>query len=385
MKSDRLRFLTRLFISRNLGTRDVAVDQARGLAIIAMIIVNHAPPTEILFSPFVHAAWTGWSVADTIFPAFLFIVGLSISYFKSPDCRGDGIVFYSKLLRRFVLLMIISLVLVNFPYYELATLKIHGTLIRIGVCYFVAVLVWAHTKWKSQVWVIAIVLALHAYFLTMFHVPGVGRGALTPEANASAYIDTMLFGEFAERLRLSDPVTQGLLPTAASIATTLIGVVTGNLMRIERDSRSTALNLFAFGLLLFIVGLSWGTVLPISKPLWSPSYVIAMAGVSMQAIAFMYWSQDRQFFRILGKVLQIAGANALFFYVFAQSLQRVLVYGKVWTSEGTPIRLRYYIFENWFQTWLPGKVGALLYTLCFLAVAYSAVYLLYRRRIFIKL
>ena len=140
-----------LFVSRDLGNRDPAVDAFRGLAVIGMILVNHAPPRDEMYAPFRHAAWTGWTLADTIFPAFLFLVGVSISLFSKGRSTSRSQIPISRVLRRSALLILLSVALVNFPYYELAKLQLHGTLFRIAVCYFIVALLFYRTEWKFQV------------------------------------------------------------------------------------------------------------------------------------------------------------------------------------------------------------------------------------------
>ena len=79
------------FVSRTLEGRDYTVDAVRGLAIAGMVLVNGAPPTDALYPPLVHAPWHGWTLADTIFPLFLFIVGISITFSLRPaDAGQDG-------------------------------------------------------------------------------------------------------------------------------------------------------------------------------------------------------------------------------------------------------------------------------------------------------
>src|SRR6266567_6133088 len=59
-------------------SRLVALDAFRGATIALMIIVNNAGgPTS--YGPLKHSAWNGWTMTDTVFPAFLWIVGVSIT------------------------------------------------------------------------------------------------------------------------------------------------------------------------------------------------------------------------------------------------------------------------------------------------------------------
>ncbi|MEE9118716.1 MAG: heparan-alpha-glucosaminide N-acetyltransferase domain-containing protein, partial [Calditrichia bacterium] len=59
--------------------RLISVDVFRGLTIGLMIIVNNAGSWKYVYAPLRHANWHGWTPTDTVFPFFLFIVGVAIS------------------------------------------------------------------------------------------------------------------------------------------------------------------------------------------------------------------------------------------------------------------------------------------------------------------
>ena len=84
-------------------------------------------------------------------------------------------------------------------------------------------------------------------------------------------------------------------------------------------------------------------------------------------------------------LLQIAGVNALTFYILSQGIQRILVYGRIPGADGTPVRLRYHIYEHWLAPAMPGEPGALAYASTILLLCFLVVAVLYRKRIFIKL
>jgi predicted acyltransferase len=374
-----------LFASRQLGTRDESVDALRGLAILVMILVNHSPPTDDRYAFLLHAPWTGWTVADTVFPVFLFLVGVSIVYSSSCPSGNSEHIPWDRIIRRTLILLTINFVLVNFPYYELDKLVVYGTLTRIGYCYFFAVLLYYLCGWRVQLVMAISILFAQWWILTRFEVPGIGAGVLTIEGNASVYIDRLVFGSFAERLHLNGPITQGLLPGASAVATTILGALAGRWIRYTSETVGRDYQLLALGTSLYIAGNLWGLSYPVSKPLWTGSYVCMMTGLSLFLIGSLnLLSKFTGFSRLLFP-LRVAGVNALFIYVFAQLFQRVLVYGRLVQEDGTTIRYRYYIYEQWVEPMVNGKPGALLYALVFLAICYAATYFLYRQRIFVKL
>src|ERR1700674_1158872 len=60
--------------------RLLSLDVTRGLAVVGMILVVSAGSWDHRYRPLLHADWYGWTLADMIFPLFLFAVGLAITY-----------------------------------------------------------------------------------------------------------------------------------------------------------------------------------------------------------------------------------------------------------------------------------------------------------------
>jgi predicted acyltransferase len=371
-------------VSRTLEHRDGVVDAVRGLAIAGMVLVNGAPPTDSIYAPLVHAPWHGWSLADTIFPLFLFIVGVSITFALQRTAARPAGQMYWKIVRRSLLLIAISLLLMNFPYYELHKLMWTGVLAHIALCYLVAAFLYLHTGWRVQVVVIAAIWLAHWALLVLLEVPGFGAGNLTPAGNAARYVDQVLLGPHSQSY-YGAIETSGVLAVFSSIATTLIGLLAGVYLRSKAELSAKIAALFAAGFALFVLGSAWGMVLPVNKAMWTGSYVALTAGVSLQILGAGYWIMQLQGWKAWAKPLQIAGVNALALYVLSQGLQRILVYGRISDESGTPVRLRYALYEGLVKPWIPGEPGALVYALVILLACFSVMVVLYRKRIFIKL
>jgi predicted acyltransferase len=382
----RVSFLS-TFVSRTLEHRDYAIDVVRGLAIVGMVLVNHEPPTDSIYPPLVHSLWNGWTVADTIFPLFLFLVGVSIALaMKRPGGEGGAPErgAYWKIGRRSFLLFAIGVALVNFPYYELYKLKLTGVLTHIALCYMVVALIHLHTTWRTQLALIPAIWLVHWALLGFLEVPGFGPGVLTPEGNASRYVDQLLLGSHSNSLQIETDI-DGVLVTLSSITTTMIGLLTGKWIKNARDVSTKIAGMFTAGFALFVLGNVWDLALPINKLIWTGSFVALAAGISLQLLAAGYWIMEFWGFRYWARPLQIAGVNALTFYVFAGAVQRVLVYGRVYGEDGAAIRLRYLIYERLFSPWVSSELGALAYALVYLFFCFAFIVLLYKKNIFIKL
>src|SRR2546427_9429852 len=93
--------------------RLLSLDAFRGLTIAGMILVNNAGDWSHVFPPLQHAAWDGWTLADLIFPFFLFVVGVSMSFSFSRRVRQSSILkpVYLQIVKRTFFLFVLGLLL----------------------------------------------------------------------------------------------------------------------------------------------------------------------------------------------------------------------------------------------------------------------------------
>ena len=83
-------------------TRYPCVDALRGLAIVFMIFCNYGGGG---YSVFQHSAWDGLTVADLVFPVFIFSMGICIGL-------NDKATFFG-IVKRSLVMMIVGLVVIN--------------------------------------------------------------------------------------------------------------------------------------------------------------------------------------------------------------------------------------------------------------------------------
>lgn len=60
--------------------RLISLDVFRGLTILLMTIVNNPGSWTAIYPPLEHAAWHGCTPTDLVFPFFIFIMGVAISF-----------------------------------------------------------------------------------------------------------------------------------------------------------------------------------------------------------------------------------------------------------------------------------------------------------------
>ena len=70
--------------------RLVSLDLFRGATIAGMFVVNTPGSWDHVYPQLLHAEWNGWTYTDTIFPFFLFIVGVSMAFSFSAASRREA-------------------------------------------------------------------------------------------------------------------------------------------------------------------------------------------------------------------------------------------------------------------------------------------------------
>lgn len=365
--------------------RLVSLDVFRGITIAAMVLVNNPGSWEHIYWPLEHASWHGWTPTDLVFPFFLFIVGVAItlafgSRVESGRSKRD---LYLKVIKRSLLIFAIGLFLNAFPYFSLSELRILGVLQRIAVCYLFASIIFLETKIRTQV-VITIALLLTYWFLVKFiAAPGFAAGDLTKEGSLPSFIDRVVLGKHVwAQAKVYDP--EGLLSTIPALATTLIGVLTGHWLRTKKSSYEKVAGLFVAGAVCVALGWAWNSLFPINKALWTSSYVLFTGGLALQLLAVCYWVIDIKGYRRWAKPFEIFGVNAIALYVGAGIMAELLGLIKLTGADGTKVSLGSWIYDNLFASWASPVNASLAFAIVFVLVWLGLMWVLFRRKIFIK-
>ena len=223
---------------------------------------------------------------------------------------------YLKIIKRTLIIFAIGLFLNGFPYFGLAEYRIPGVLQRIAVCYFFASIIFLNAKVRTQVAITIALLVGYWLALKFIPAPGYAAGDLTKEGSLPSYIDRIVFGKHVwSQARVYDP--EGLLSTIPAIATTMIGVFTGQWLRTEKTRVEKAAGMFVVGAICVAVGWAWNSFFPINKALWTSSYVLFTGGLALQFLALCYWLIDIKGYRRWAKPFEVFGMNAIALYVGA--------------------------------------------------------------------
>ena len=349
--------------------RVLSVDLLRGITIAFMILVNDPGDWGHVFAPLDHSPWNGWTLTDLVFPTFLFLVGASIIFSldaraRKGNCRKT---LSGHIILRCLKILLLQYILIFFPNMHWHTMRLYGVLPRIALCYLIAGLILIATmKLKSRVPVlIGIVAALligYWALLRFVPIPGIGTPGrdipfMDQTQNLTSWIDrgAMAFTQrwlHTGRLYLTARDPEGLLSTLPSVATTLLGALTGLWMRQTHggqsivaprgssDLRRMQLTLAIAGILGVLAGELWSPWFPINKNLWTSSFVLLTAGWAALALSALSWIVDRRpepwprWLRITTWPWFVFGSNAIAAYTVSVILVEASLFIKIIGPDG---------------------------------------------------
>ena len=360
--------------------RLVSLDFFRGLTIALMIVVNTPGSWASVYPPLRHADWHGATPTDLVFPFFLFIVGVSIAlaYSKKKDNGHVNAASYIKIVRRTVTIIILGLFLTLFPKFDFSNLRIVGVLFRIALVFLACASLYLNTSWKTQLKVG--MACLIGYWIAMKFIPfsDGATGQLDPGINMAAWIDRFIT---PGRMYKTTWDPEGLFSTIPAIGTGIFGLLIGQLILNKKYTQHRKIIwIFAIGFIAFLIGNVWGWVFPINKHIWTSSYVLFAGGLAAMFLATSIWIIDelgyQNWFTKLGVVF---GMNAITAYVLS---------GLVFRLFSIPVVGEKGIQSLWMSSLpelgLAPAFASLLWAICYTGVIYLIAYIMYQKKIFVK-
>jgi predicted acyltransferase len=363
------------------SARLISLDAFRGITVAAMLLVNN-PGSDPVYPQLEHAAWNGWTFTDTIFPFFLWIVGVSmtLSFAKRMDRGANRNRLLLHAVRRSAIIYILGLLLAGFPYFHLEHIRVVGVLPRIAVCYLVASALFLFTDWRGQLTAIASLFVSYWLLMALYPVPGLGAGHMEKGANFAAYVDQLfLQGHMWGQTKTWDP--EGIVSTLPAIGTTLLGVIAGHILRAKK---SKVFWLAGSGVILLALGELLSLWMPINKSLWTVPYTLLMAGLATLEFLFLYWLVDVKMWRNWAKPFLIFGSNAIAVFVLSGLAGRLLGLIKVVNVFGQRQSLGSFLYSALFAPLASQMNASLLYAISFVGLLFLAAWFLYSRKWFLR-
>lgn len=366
--------------------RLLALDVFRGFTILGMILVNNPGDWGHLYWPLGHADWHGWTPTDLVFPFFLFIVGTALAYSLRKYRTGTTIspAVYWRIARRTAVLILLGLLLnrssalFNFllghaDAVDFSNWRFPGVLQRIGLVYFAASLIVLHLGIRTQA-ALSVVLLLGYWGLLAWFPSGDYEANLSPEGNVVRVVDRTLLGESHMYTQATTEKTdpEGLLSTLPAIVTALIGYWAGLFIQRGGATVKAVGWLTTVGVVCIGSGILWGTTFPLSKKLWTSSFVVLTAGWALVFLAGSLLKFDIWGWRRIGRAFEVVGVNAILVFV-ASGLSAVLL-GVTHVGEQTT---KQWLYETLFTSWISTpELSSLAYAIATVAFWWIAMWLL---------
>ncbi len=317
-----------------------------------------------------HTKWHGFLFYDMIFPLFLFIAGISLPFsmakrIASNESRKS---IYSHIIRRGLILVLLGIIYNNGFNFDFANLRYGSVLGRIGLAWMFAAIIFINTKLSIRiVWFWALLMG---YWLLLVLFPAHDLGSTDPfsrEGNLTSYIDRL----FLPGLHgIHDP--EGYLSTLPAIGTALLGMFTGEFLLSEylKDKPlKKVLYMVLSAITLMMIGKIWNIYFPINKNLWTSSFVCFVGGLSLLLFSIFYLIIDVWQYKKWAFFFVIIGMNPITIYL----TERIINFKSAAS-----------FFFGGFTALLPTPWAPLIDGIGITAIAWVFLYILYKKKIFLK-
>jgi predicted acyltransferase len=370
--------------------RFLSLDVFRGLTICLMIIVNSPGKGASLYPYLVHAKWFGFTLADLVFPSFMFAVGNAMSFSMQRTAFTSQGEFLIKVFKRTALIFLFGYLMYWFPFVHLdpdgswtlnpfGETRVMGVLQRIALAYCCAALLIHYCSTRSALIVSGFLLLAYWIVLYMF---GDAGAELTIGGNAIKKFDLLLLGEghiYKKDAMPFDP--EGILSTIPSIVNVVAGYLVGNFIRQKGKTCEYLVKLMVVGLGLVTIALWWDLVFPISKKLWTSSFTLYTVGIDILVISVLIYLIEIRRFEYGTYFFNVFGKNPLFIYLLSELAYIVL--DTITLPSGQSVFE--WISVDIFQFMAPGPFGSLLTGIWFMLMCWLAGWWLDKRKVYIKI
>jgi predicted acyltransferase len=408
--------------------RLVSLDAYRGFVMLAMAsggfafpeVASNFPDSQLwsaLDRQFEHVRWQGCSFWDLIQPSFMFIVGVAMPFsYAQRAARGEPWSRqFAHALWRSVVLVALGVFLAS-AWEPRTNFSFVNVLSQIGLGYMFVFLLLGRSA-AVQVAAVAAVLVGYWLLFATYPLPGpkfpyreVGLSNAWPflqgfpahwekNTNVAAAFDRWflnLFPHPSDTPFRFNPEGYATLNFVPSIATMLAGVLAGELLRSRRSAVSKLQALLIVGAVCIAAGSALdGTVCPVVKKIWTPSWVIFSAGWTCWLLAAFYGVIDVVGLRRWAFPLVVVGVNSIAMYLMAQLIKPFIArslqthFGTLWTALAKSRLVDEFVVRNYEAHLHPalfqGLHGPIFRSACVLFVLWLICLWMYRRKIFLKI
>ena len=382
--------------------RLLALDVMRGITVAGMLLVNNPGSWGALYAPLGHADWNGLTPTDLVFPFFMFIMGVAMFMsMRKFEFKLSAPVSW-KIVKRTIVIFAIGLALAWFGHFcrslaagkpfldainNLETMRILGVMPRLALCYCAASFIACTVNFKRIPWVIAALLVVYSLILVLGNGYAISEDNLLYRIDNAVLVSNHMYKGLAVWKVLENSAfdPEGFVSTLPAIAHVLIGLMCGHLIITIKDNNERVKNLFIVGAILMTIGwlLSYG--LPINKNIWSPTFVLVTCGMGSTLLALLIWIIDIKGYKAWSRFFETFGINPLFLYVLGGALG--ILFGCIKLPIGEEmVSIHNIIYKNFLLEVFGDKYFAsCLYAIIFVCINWCVGYVLYKKKIYIKI
>lgn len=286
------------------------------MVVKALYTLSHNAFMAAIIRQLTHSPWFGLRFYDCIWPSFMLMVGVSIPFSMAARSRTQS---HSQQLwhafRRAVIIFLLGSVRESISLGSPFLVELSSALQPIAIAYFAAFLV-ARRSWRFQAALAGMILAVYACVIAFVPAPGVPAGSYIFNQNLVHSVDIAVLGQHHWDIwPYRDEGWGTVLVVIPSIATTLIGLLAGELLMISRSLKYKAGVIGAMGVGLLIVGFGISPWIPIEMKMWTTSYGLSSAGVACLEFLLFLWLVDIARLRRWTIAFVPFGRNAIFIYM----------------------------------------------------------------------
>jgi predicted acyltransferase len=319
-----------------------------------------------------HVQWHGFQFYDMIFPLFLFIAGISFPFSLAKRiARNDSRQsIYKHVIGRGLILVLLGIIYNNGIRFDFGSLRYGSVLGRIGLAWMFGALIFMNTKLSWRIfWFCAL---LTGYWLLLLIFPAHDLGStdiFSQEGNLASHIDRLLM---PGKLHRGNHDPEGLFSTIPAIGTALLGMFTGEYLmssHLREKPVKKVLVMILAAIALMIVGKVWNLSFPLNKNLWSSSFVCFVGGLSLLLFSIFYL------------VIDVWGYKkwTLFFVVIGMNPITIYLVGRIVNFRSATK----FFFEGLTQI-MPESWTPLISSAGYVAIGWVFLYILYKKKIFLK-
>lgn len=336
-----------------------------GLDALVLLLAARNPESTFLREAgrqMTHAAWEGLRLYDLVFPVFVFISGVSMSFSlaRHTDGNSPAAPGLLKIWKRAFILALLGM-LVNGTLTWTEDMRYASVLGLIGLSCAIAGTCILLFRRQAAVAAAGAVLTALVVFLQFT------GGNFTPDGSVNSWVDRHWL---PGRLHGGTFDPEGPLCILSAAVLCMAGWLAANRLRKNREHPVRfCLLMLAAGTLLFGSALMLDSVYPIIKSMWTGTFILAAAGASLIALSLFHLAVDVWNGRKWAFPLRVIGMNALGAY---------LIHSLVNIRE-----LNERIFSGVADFFPAGQ--PVLFAVSLLLLQWLVLFAFYRRSLFIKL